>query len=74
MVVQYILRRVTDRPIMCCTDGESALDSLLRRGTYAEAQDAPCSALILLDLYLPAIDRYEVLWQSNRRHDCGPFL
>jgi hypothetical protein len=33
MVVQYILRRVTDHPIMCCTDGESALDYLLRRGT-----------------------------------------
>jgi hypothetical protein len=33
MVVQYILRRVTDRPIMCCTDGESALDYLLHRGT-----------------------------------------
>jgi hypothetical protein len=33
MVVQYILRRVMDRPMMCRTDAESALDYLLRRGT-----------------------------------------
>ena len=42
------------------TDGESALDSLLRHGLYAEARDVPCPALILLDLNLPAIDRCEV--------------
>jgi len=65
-VAQYILRRVTDRPIMRCRDGESALDYLLHRGTYAEAQDAPCPALILLDLNLPTIDGCEVLRQIKQ--------
>jgi hypothetical protein len=31
MLVQYILRRVTDRPIMCCTDGESTTDPPVSR-------------------------------------------
>jgi hypothetical protein len=31
IVAQYILRQVTDRPIMRCRDGESALDYLLHR-------------------------------------------
>jgi hypothetical protein len=31
MLVQYILRRVTDRPIMCCTDGESTPDPPVSR-------------------------------------------
>jgi CheY-like chemotaxis protein len=66
MVAQYILRRVTDRPIMRCTDGESALDYLLRRGTHAEVQDAPCPALIPLALNLPAIDGCEVLLQIKQ--------
>lgn len=65
-VAQYILRRVTDRPIMRCKDGESALDYLLRRGTYAEAQDASCPALILLDLNLPTRDGREVLRQIKQ--------
>jgi len=66
MVAQDILRRVTDRPIRRCRDGESVLDYLLRRGTYAETQDAPCPALILLALNLPAIDGCEVLWQIKQ--------
>jgi len=58
MVAQYILLRVTY--------GESALDDLLRRGTHAEVQDAPCPALILLDLNLPAIDGCEGLLQIKQ--------
>ncbi len=66
IVAQYILRQVTDRPIMRCRDGENAMDYLLRRGTYAEAQDAPRPALILLDLNLPAMDGCEVLRQIKQ--------
>jgi CheY-like chemotaxis protein len=66
IVAQYILRRVTDRPIMRCRDGESALAYLLRRDSYAEAQDAPRPALILLDLNLPAMDGCEVLRQIKQ--------
>ena len=66
MVAQYILRRVTDRPILRCSDGESAPDYLLRRGTYAEAHNAPYPALILLALNLPAIDGCDVLRQIKQ--------
>src|SRR5437660_10956646 len=62
-VAQYILRRVTDRPIMRCRDGGSALDYLLHRGTYAADPDAPSPALILLELNLPTIHGSQVLRQ-----------
>ncbi len=38
----------------------------MRHGLYAEARDAPCPALILLDLNLPAIDGCEVLRQIKQ--------
>ncbi len=38
----------------------------MRHGIYAEARNAPCPALILLDLNLPAIDRCEVLRQIKQ--------
>jgi CheY-like chemotaxis protein len=66
MVAQYILRRVIDRPSMRCKDGESALDYLWRRGTYAKAQDASCPALVFLDLNLPTRDGCEVLRQIKQ--------
>ena len=65
-VAQYMLQQVTDRPIMRCRDGESALDYRLRRGTYAEARDTPYPALILWDLPLPVIDGCEVLRQIKQ--------
>jgi CheY-like chemotaxis protein len=64
--VECMLRRVTDRPIIHCVDGGSALDYLLRRGTYAEAQDGSYPALILLDLNLPATDGCEILRQIKQ--------
>src|SRR5207244_12967024 len=64
-VAQYILRRVTDRPIMRFRDGESALDYLFHLGTYAEAQDDPYPAIILLDLNAPTTDGSEVFCQID---------
>ncbi len=64
VVVQHILRRVTNRPIIHCLDGESALDYLC--GAHAEVQHAPRPVLILLDLNLPATDGYEVLRQIKQ--------
>lgn len=66
VVAQHILRRVTNRPIIHCLDGESALDYLSRSGTHAVAQCALRPALILLDLHLPATDGYEVLRQIKQ--------
>lgn len=66
VVAQHILRRVTNRPIIHCPDGESALDYLSRRGAPAETPHTPRPALILLDLHLPGIDGYEVLRQIKQ--------
>src|SRR2546427_5746895 len=62
-VAQYILRRVTERPIMRCRGGESALAYLLHRGTHAEGQESPCPPPIPLDLNLPTIEGFQVLPQ-----------
>lgn len=47
--------------IVRCQDGDEALDYLLRRGVYAEADGWRRPALILLDLNLPGTDGAEVL-------------
>lgn len=44
-----------------CQDGDEALDYLLRRGEYADAEVSPRPDLILLDLNLPGTDGGEVL-------------
>jgi CheY-like chemotaxis protein len=43
------------------TDGEVALDYLLRRGDYIDPATSPKPALILLDLRLPRVGGLEVL-------------
>jgi len=43
------------------SDGEEALDYLLRRGAYAEPAKSPTPHMVLLDLRLPRIDGLEVL-------------
>jgi CheY-like chemotaxis protein len=65
-VAQRILQRVTDRPILHCTDGDSALDYLQQRSTGTETERALRPALILLDLNLPATDGREVLRQIKQ--------
>ncbi len=43
------------------SDGEAALDYLLRQGDYADPEKSPRPHLILLDLRIPRIDGLEVL-------------
>ncbi len=43
------------------TDGEAALDYLLRRNAYSDPEKSPRPHVILLDLRLPKIDGLEVL-------------
>ncbi len=42
-------------------DGQTALDYLLRQGSYATAEQAPRPHVVLLNLYLPGVDGFEVL-------------
>lgn len=52
--------RVANR-IIHVTDGEMALDYLLRRGQYSDPQTSPRPHVVLLDLRLPKIDGLQVL-------------
>jgi CheY-like chemotaxis protein len=44
-------------------DDEQAMDYLLGRGPYADRHTYPLPDLVLLDLKMPAVDRYEMLRQ-----------
>ncbi len=59
--------RIANR-IMHFTDGQTALDYLLRRGEYANPESSPRPHMILLDLRLPRVDGLEVL-QSIKQQD-----
>jgi CheY-like chemotaxis protein len=52
--------RVVNR-IIHVTDGEMALDYLMRRGKYSDPQTSPRPHVVLLDLRLPKIDGLQVL-------------
>ncbi len=54
------------------TDGETALDYLLRRGEYRDPESSPRPHLILLDLRLPKVDGLEVLKEIKQTEElCG---
>lgn len=53
-------------PVRRCTNGDQALDYLLRRGDYADAQQSPRPGMVLLDLNLPGTDGREVLRALKR--------
>jgi two-component system response regulator len=48
-------------PVWRCTNGDQALDYLLRRGEFSVAVTAPRPNIILLDLNLPGTDGRSVL-------------
>ena len=51
------------------TDGQTALDYLLRRGSYSEPESSPRPHIILLDLRLPRVDGLEVLHTIKQVED-----
>lgn len=52
--------RIANR-IQHFSDGQTALDYLLRRGPYTDPENSPRPHIILLDLRLPRVDGLEVL-------------
>lgn len=52
--------RVANR-IIHLADGETALDYLLRRGSYRDPASSPRPHVVLLDLRLPKVDGIEIL-------------
>lgn len=55
--------------ILHFTDGQSALDYLLRRGEYETPESSPRPHMILLDLRLPRVDGLEVLHLIKQQED-----
>lgn len=57
-------------------DGEEALDYLLATGKYAERENEPLPAIVLLDLKLPKIGGLEVLKRvrADERTRCLPVV
>lgn len=51
------------------TDGETALDYLLRRKNYSNPESSPRPQVILLDLRLPRVDGLEVLRTIKAEED-----
>src|SRR5438270_424523 len=49
------------RRSICVRDGAEAMDYLRGEGSYANRDEYPLPALILLDLKMPKVDGFEVL-------------
>ncbi len=56
-------------PLAWCSDGDSALDYLYRRGEYQDPGSAARPSIIMLDLNLPGTDGYEVLSEIKQDPD-----
>jgi CheY-like chemotaxis protein len=55
--------------ILHISDGEAALDYLLRRNSYSDPETSPRPFIILLDLRLPRVDGLEVLRMIKEGED-----
>lgn len=61
LVIRTMENHSVPTRIQHLSDGESALDYLLRRNTFSNPADSPRPHIILLDLRLPRVDGLEVL-------------
>lgn len=61
LVMRYLASHTVANRVVHLSNGQAALDYLLRRGDYADPRDDILPRLILLDLRLPRIDGLEVL-------------
>jgi CheY-like chemotaxis protein len=62
---ELVIRTLEDHPIanriQHFTDGQTAIDYLLRQGSYSDPRSSPRPHIILLDLRLPRVDGLVVL-------------
>ncbi len=61
ITIRNFMKKQTDNRIIHVTDGQQALDYLLRKGKFVNPEISPRPHLILLDLRLPKVDGLEVL-------------
>jgi len=70
---ELVIRTMEDHrianKIMHFSDGQTALDYLLRKGDYEEPGASPRPHMILLDLRLPRVDGLEVLRIIKEQED-----
>ncbi|HNX00435.1 MAG TPA: response regulator [Candidatus Cloacimonadota bacterium] len=67
LTIRALKKNRIDNQVVVMTDGATAIDYLHNEGSYANADETPMPALILLDLKLPKMSGLEVL-QSIRSH------
>jgi CheY-like chemotaxis protein len=65
MTIEALRERRVANEIRCVSDGQELVDYLFRRGSYADAKDAPLPGLILLDLNMPRKDGREALGEMK---------
>jgi CheY-like chemotaxis protein len=72
---QLVDHRIANQ-LVRVTDGQAALDYLLRAGVYADPATSPRPHVILLDLRLPKVDGIEVLktCKADESLSCIPIV
>ena len=69
LVIRTMVSHHIPTRILHLSDGESALDYLLRRNNYQDLETSPRPHMILLDLRLPRVDGLEVLRVIKEEED-----
>lgn len=69
LVIRTLESHHIPNKILHISDGETALDYLLRRNSFSDPQSSPRPHIILLDLRLPRVDGLEVLRMIKKEGD-----